>query len=218
METNNNRRRLNYRKAEAHTFILFLSNLSQYVSFPELQDQQYSMDLSSVDSNSRVHPHTKSSLRYIVHPGDPSLSSSSSSSSSPSCPCSDPHRALTLCKELQSYSSLVSSISSGLEGNEGDSVVEAKQRKSVFNNAAHYYLYNRLVDFLSSRDVVSQQMAEVLKVCQQGEVVMIRDSLYRLGVAQLNREDEERERMGEEEEEDTAAVAVDVDVVLVWRR
>ncbi|XP_053371203.1 HMG domain-containing protein 3 [Clarias gariepinus] len=182
----------------------------EYVSCPELQDQQYSMDLSSVDSNSHVHPYTKSSSRYILHPGDPSLSSSSSSSSYP-------HRALTLCKELQSYSNLVASMSNSLEENEKKSGEKAKQRTLVFNNAAHYYLYNRLVDFLSSRDVVSQQMAEVLRVCQQGEVVMIRDALYRLGVAQLNREDEEREHMGEEEEAeaegDADAVAVD-DVVL----
>ncbi|MCJ8735731.1 hypothetical protein PDJAM_G00250790 [Pangasius djambal] len=186
---------------------------AEYVSCPELQDQQYSMDLSSVDSNPRVHPHTKSSSRYIVRPGDPSLSCSSSSSSSSSS--SEPHRALTLCKELQSYSSLISSISSGLEENESKFGGKGKQRMLAFNNAAHYYLYNRLVDFLSSREVVSQQMAEVLKVCQQGEVVMIRDALYRLGVAQLNREDEERERMGEDEEAegDADTVAVD-DVVL----
>lgn len=193
---------------QIHPLPLFLS---QYVSCPELQDQQYSMDLSAVDSNSRVHPHTKSSLRYILHPGDPTLSSSSSSSSYFS---SDPHRALTLCKELQSYSSLVSSISSGSEDDENVSGGKAKQRTLVFNNAAHYYLYNRLLDFLSSREVVSQQMAEVLKVCQQGEVVMIRDALYRLGVAQINREDEERERTGEEEEEDGDPDAVDIDVVL----
>lgn len=106
-------------------------------------------------------------------------------------------------------------MSNSLEENEKKSGEKAKQRTLVFNNAAHYYLYNRLVDFLSSRDVVSQQMAEVLRVCQQGEVVMIRDALYRLGVAQLNREDEEREHMGEEEEAegDADAVAVD-DVVL----
>ncbi|XP_060771181.1 HMG domain-containing protein 3 [Neoarius graeffei] len=175
---------------------------AECISCPELQDQQYSMDLSSVDSNPRVHPHTKSFLRYIVHPGDNSVSSS------------DPHHDLTLCKELQSYSSLVSSISGGLEENDSESRGKGKQRKLVFNNAAHFYLYNRLVDFLSSRDVVSQQMAEVLRVCQQGEVVMIRDALYRLGVAQLNREDEETERIGEGEEEepegDADTVAVDV--------
>lgn len=146
-------------------------------------------------------------MRYIVHPGDPSLSLSSS----------DPHRALTLCKELQSYSSLVSSISSGLEENESEPGLKGKQRLLMFNNAAHYYLYNRLVDFLSSRDVVSQQMAEVLKVCQQGEVVLIRDALYRLGVAQLNREDEEKDCIGEVEEGDADSVGVDVDVVLEWR-
>ncbi|TSQ35298.1 HMG domain-containing protein 3 [Bagarius yarrelli] len=183
---------------------------AKYISCPELQDQQYSMDLSSVDSHSHVHPHTKSSLRYIVHPGDPFPPSSSPSSSSS---LSDPHRALTLCKELQCYSNLVSLINSGSEENQ--SKENEKQRMIVFNNAAHYYLYNRLVDFLSSRDVVSQQMAEVLRVCQQGEVVMIRDGLYRLGVAQLNREDEEKEHIGEEDnaEDDEDSVAME-EVVL----
>ncbi|KAI5626818.1 HMG domain-containing protein 3 [Silurus asotus] len=182
---------------------------AEYVSCPELQDQQYSMDLSSVDSNSHVHPYTKSTVRYIVHPGDPSFSSSSTSSSS----SSDPHRALTLCKELQSYSNLVSSISTGLEENQSE--FSERQKMLVFNNAAHYYLYNRLVDFLSSRDVVGQQMAEVLRVCQQGEVVMIRDALYRLGVAQLNREDEERDYMREEEEPEGDVVSVAVDDVVL---
>uniref|UniRef100_A0A3B5KVL0 HMG box domain containing 3 n=1 Tax=Xiphophorus couchianus TaxID=32473 RepID=A0A3B5KVL0_9TELE len=60
----------------------------------------------------------------------------------------------------------------------------------IFNNTAYYYLYNRLVDFLSSRDIVNQQINQVVKACQPGEVV-IRDSLYRLGVAQINTDEDE---------------------------
>lgn len=60
----------------------------------------------------------------------------------------------------------------------------------VFSNTAYYYLYNRLVDYLTSRDIVSQQINQVVKACQPGEVV-IRDALYRLGVAQINTEKEE---------------------------
>ncbi|XP_062850772.1 HMG domain-containing protein 3 [Trichomycterus rosablanca] len=167
----------------------------EYVSCPELQDQQYSIDLSTVHSNSHLHPQTKSASRYIVHPGDPSPPTAS-----------DRHRSMMLCKELQPHSGHVSSICSSSGAN--DSEEEDDRRTLVFNNAAHYYLYSRLVDFLSSRDVVSQQMADVLGECQQGEVVMIRDTLYRLGVAQLNRE-EEQEGCREEGEADTDAVAAD---------
>uniref|UniRef100_A0A3Q2CTF3 HMG box domain containing 3 n=1 Tax=Cyprinodon variegatus TaxID=28743 RepID=A0A3Q2CTF3_CYPVA len=63
----------------------------------------------------------------------------------------------------------------------------ANKQPVVFNNAAYYYLYNRLVDFLSSREVVNQQISQVVKACQPGQVV-IRDALYRLGVAEINTE------------------------------
>ncbi|CAL8271731.1 unnamed protein product [Boreogadus saida] len=63
------------------------------------------------------------------------------------------------------------------------------RRPLRFDNAAYYYLYNRLVDFLRSRAVVSGQIGAVLAACQPGEVV-IRDALYRLGVAQINTEQE----------------------------
>ena len=63
------------------------------------------------------------------------------------------------------------------------------RRPLRFDNAAYYYLYNRLVDFLRSRAVVSGQIGGVLAACQPGEVV-IRDALYRLGVAQINTEQE----------------------------
>lgn len=49
-----------------------------------------------------------------------------------------------------------------------------------------YYIYI-LLDFLSSRDIVNEQISQVVKVCQPGEVV-IRDALYRLGVANVNPE------------------------------
>ena len=110
-------------------------------------------------------------------------------------------------EELQPYSSLVSALTSS---SGEDKSLSGDSKPLVFDNPAHYYLYNRLVDFMSSRDIVSQQIAEVLKVCQQGEVVMIRDALYRLGVAQLNTEEEQGEDEGEG---DMDAVAVE-DMVL----
>jgi len=77
------------------------------------------------------------------------------------------------------------------------SVSRARRQPAVFNNTAYYYLYNRLVDFLTSRDIVSQQINYVVKACQPGEVV-IRDALYRLGVAQINTEKEGNEGSGVE--------------------
>jgi len=91
---------------------------------------------------------------------------------------------MSLCKELEPYAGIVSEMWEQSEG-------EPRREALVFDNAAYYYLYNRLLDFLSSRDIVNQQIAEVLSACQPGEVVMIRDALYRLGVAQINTDPEE---------------------------
>lgn len=74
-----------------------------------------------------------------------------------------------------------------------------RQRPIAFDNATHYYLYNRLVDFLTSREIVNRQIHDIVQSCQPGEVV-IRDTLYRLGVAQIKTETEE-----EGEDEDVAA-------------
>ncbi|KAL4631352.1 HMG domain-containing protein 3 isoform X2 [Arapaima gigas] len=148
----------------------------EYVSCTELQDQQYSMDLSGVES-SLVHPITKSSSRWIVQPGkagdgEPEL-------------C---HHSMVLCQELEPYRSLVAAQQ---EGETEGSATSVRNRPLVFENAAYYYLYNRLIDFLTSRDIVYQQISDVLQGCQPGEVV-IRDTLYRLGVAQINTEVESR--------------------------
>lgn len=71
-----------------------------------------------------------------------------------------------------------------------------RQRPIAFDNATHYYLYNRLMDFLTSREIVNRQIHDIVQSCQPGEVV-IRDTLYRLGVAQIKTETQED---GEEEE------------------
>lgn len=71
-----------------------------------------------------------------------------------------------------------------------------RQRPIAFDNATHYYLYNRLMDFLTSREIVNRQIHDIVQSCQPGEVV-IRDTLYRLGVAQIKAEAEE-EGAGEE--------------------
>lgn len=155
--------------------------LFQYVSCSELQDQPYSLDLTVTESNPHLHPLTKSASRWIVQPDRPNA-------------LHDAHHAIKLCKELEPYTAAVAEICDEPEGETSinDSSAAAVRRKAlVFDNAAYYYLYNRLLDFLSSRDIVNQQITEALSACQPGEVVMIRDALYRLGVAQINSDPQE---------------------------
>ncbi|XP_047441006.1 HMG domain-containing protein 3 [Mugil cephalus] len=181
----------------------------EFVSCAELQDQPYSADLSLAAETQQVHPITKSSSCWLVRaPGG---------AQEPPAP---EHHSMVLCKDLEPYVGLVAEMETGKE-EEGDkgpeqkeqpdtsesdstekpepcaSVNHARKQPMVFNNTAYYYLFNRLVDFLTSRDIVSQQINQVVNACQPGEVV-IRDALYRLGVAQINTEKEEDEGSGME--------------------
>uniref|UniRef100_A0A3Q4GVT8 HMG box domain containing 3 n=1 Tax=Neolamprologus brichardi TaxID=32507 RepID=A0A3Q4GVT8_NEOBR len=107
---------------------------------------------------------------------------------------SDPFEKPVVCDSKQSDTLKSDSTESS---SSVPSVSRALKQPIVFNNTAYYYLYNRLVDFLTSRDIVSQQISQVVKACQPGEVV-IRDSLYRLGVAQIKTDGEEDEGSGVE--------------------
>ncbi|XP_034545320.1 HMG domain-containing protein 3 isoform X2 [Notolabrus celidotus] len=181
----------------------------EFVSCAELQEQSYNADLSLAAENQHVHPVTKSSCCWLVHP--PAAAQEPAE-----------HHSMVLCRDLEPYVSLVDELekektnaedADGAElkeqtdVNENDScekteecslVSHAQQQQPLlFNNTAYYYLYNRLVDFLSSRDIVSQQINQVVKDCQPGEVV-IRDALYRLGVAQINTGRREHEGSGME--------------------
>lgn len=172
------------------------------MSCAELQDQPYNADLSLVAENQQVHPITKSSCCWLVHPPG--------AAQEPAALPSE-HHSMVLCRDLEPYVSLMAELEKeedddGAEQKEktdkaendspgksdDSSVSHARRQLVVFNNTAYYYLYNRLVDFLTSRDIVSQQINQVVKACQPGEVV-IRDALYRLGVAQINTEKENDE-------------------------
>ncbi|XP_053735834.1 HMG domain-containing protein 3 [Synchiropus splendidus] len=149
----------------------------EFVSCPELQDQASPADLPLLEENQHLHPMTKSSSHWLVHPPGAGQDQESPE-----------HHSMALCRELEPYRSLLADAD---EGEPSDKPQErAPQQPIVFNNTAFYYIYNRLVDFLSSRDIVTQQIKQVVKACQPGEVV-IRDALYRLGVAQIKREGEE---------------------------
>uniref|UniRef100_K7AFL1 HMG box domain containing 3 n=1 Tax=Pan troglodytes TaxID=9598 RepID=K7AFL1_PANTR len=153
------------------------------VSCPELLDQHYTVDMTETE-HSIQHPVTKTATRRIVHagiqpnPGDPSAG----------------HHSLALCPELAPYATILASIVDSKPNS-------VRQRPIAFDNATHYYLYNRLMDFLTSREIVNRQIHDIVQSCQPGEVV-IRDTLYRLGVAQIKTETEEE---GEEEEVATVA-------------
>ncbi|NXC32889.1 HMGX3 protein, partial [Campylorhamphus procurvoides] len=153
-----------------------------YVSCPELLDQHYSVDMT-VTEHSVQHPITKSSARRIVHTG--------SEQSSPQDPTAQ-HHCISLCRELEPYGAIIAAISDSKTSN-------IRQRPITFENPTHYYLYNRLMDFLTSREIVNRQIQEVVQSCQPGEVV-IRDALYRLGVAQIKTETEEDEEGKQEDD------------------
>ncbi|XP_039095342.1 HMG domain-containing protein 3 isoform X1 [Hyaena hyaena] len=154
------------------------------VSCPELLDQHYTVDVMEAE-HSVQHPVTKTAARHIVHvdtqpgPSDPSTG----------------HHSSSLCPELAPYAAILASITDSKPNS-------VRQRPIAFDNATHYYLYNRLMDFLTSREIVNRQIHDIVQSCQPGEVV-IRDTLYRLGVAQIKTEAEE-----EGEEEEVAAVTV----------
>ncbi|XP_051275536.1 HMG domain-containing protein 3 isoform X2 [Dicentrarchus labrax] len=178
----------------------------EFVSCAELQDQPYSADLSLVAENQQVHPITRSSCCWLVYPPE--------AAQEPSALPSE-HHSMILCRDLEPYVGFMAELEKEREeeDNEGaeqkeqtdkaenesteKAVSRALRQPVVFNNTAYYYLYNRLVDFLTSRDIVTQQINQVVKACQPGEVV-IRDALYRLGVAQINTEKEEDEGSGME--------------------
>ncbi|XP_028316037.1 HMG domain-containing protein 3 isoform X2 [Gouania willdenowi] len=159
------------------------------VSCAELREQPYSADLSLVTENQQVHPITKSSSCWMVRP--PSAAQQ---------PPPAEHHSMLLCRDLEPYVSQVKQLqreknSWGTEhvdhnGHREECEDHAQNQPTVFSNAAYYYLYNRLVDFLTSRDIVNQQISQLVDTCQMGEVV-IRDALYRLGVAQIKTEEEE---------------------------
>uniref|UniRef100_A0A8C0UNL9 HMG-box containing 3 n=1 Tax=Cyanistes caeruleus TaxID=156563 RepID=A0A8C0UNL9_CYACU len=153
-----------------------------YVSCPELLDQHYSVDVT-VAEHSLQHPITKSSARRIVHTG--------SEQSSPWDPTAR-HHCISLCRELEPYGAIIAAINDSKTSN-------VRQRPITFENPTHYYLYNRLMDFLTSREIVNRQIQEIVQSCQPGEVV-IRDALYRLGVAQIKTETEEDEEGKQEED------------------
>ncbi|XP_010160161.1 PREDICTED: HMG domain-containing protein 3 [Eurypyga helias] len=153
-----------------------------YVSCPELLDQHYSVDVT-VAEHSVQHPITKSSARRIVHAG-----SEQNNHQDPTAR----HHCISLCRELEPYSAIIAAINDSKTSN-------IRQRPITFENATHYYLYNRLMDFLTSREIVNWQIQEIVQSCQPGEVV-IRDALYRLGVAQIKTEAEEDEEGKQEDE------------------
>lgn len=194
----------------------------EFVSCAELEEQPYSADHSLVAENQQVHPITKSSSCWLVHPPEAAQEP----------PAPSKHHSMALCRDLEPYVHLMAEqakeeddegeepkaeddegkepkaqVDEGEEPKAQDdsavnsedcySVSRARRQPAVFNNTAYYYLYNRLVDFLTSRDIVSQQINYVVKACQPGEVV-IRDALYRLGVAQINTEKEGNEGSGVE--------------------
>ncbi|XP_055014850.1 HMG domain-containing protein 3 isoform X2 [Boleophthalmus pectinirostris] len=161
----------------------------ELVSCTELQDEVHCPDL---EENQHVHPITRSVSRWLVHPPEGPQTED---------PPTLKHYSVHLCKDLQPYIGLLNELDQDKQTEDTDNFdnteTSSQQQPVVFNNTAYYYLYNRLVDFLNSRDIVNQQVSQVLQACQPGEV-LIRDALYRLGVAKIDTEKEEVIDQGQE--------------------
>ncbi|XP_077387957.1 HMG domain-containing protein 3 [Festucalex cinctus] len=152
----------------------------EFVSCAELQEKPYNADLSMSGDDQHVHPHTKSSSCWLVQPPASALSHKADVPE---------HHSMALCKDLEHLICTVTEIveEEGEKEDDQSSVNSMRTQRVLFKNPAHYYLYNRLLDFLSSRDIVNEQISQVVKACQPGEVV-IRDAMYRLGVANVDQE------------------------------
>ncbi|XP_077464848.1 HMG domain-containing protein 3 [Stigmatopora argus] len=160
------------------------------VSCPELGETAHDVEPSATkDDGGAVHPRTGSPWRRLAHPPAPSGSHETAPPD---------HHSMALCKDLEHLVGAVTQITHG--GSDGRESPRARLRtqRVLFHNPAHYYLYNRLLDFLSSRDIVNEQIERALKACRPGEVV-VRDALYRLGVANVDLAQEGEPKSGAEE-------------------
>ncbi|XP_061431790.1 HMG domain-containing protein 3 [Lethenteron reissneri] len=176
----------------------------QLVSCPELQEQCLAEDDPSPEG-SLVHPVTRSTRRWVAQAPPPTATTTAGdggddAGDADACTGGghQPHRSLSACRELQPYAA-------ALSGPDVSPAARRRSRAARFSSAAHYFLFGRLCDFLTSREVVAHQIGALLAACQPGQV-LIRDSLYRLGVAQLEGDVDE----GAEEEEAEEAEGEDV--------
>nr|XP_032832842.1 LOW QUALITY PROTEIN: HMG domain-containing protein 3 [Petromyzon marinus] len=168
----------------------------QLVSCPELQEQCFAEDDPSPEG-SLVHPVTRSTRRWVAQAPPPTATTAGDAGDGDGDGGGDgdpgghrPHRSLSACRELEPYDAALA----GLDASPASA--RRRSRPARFSSAPHYFLFSRLCDFLTSRDVVAHQIGALLAACQPGQV-LIRDSLYRLGVAQLEGDVDEG---GEEEE------------------
>ncbi|XP_063048969.1 HMG domain-containing protein 3 [Engraulis encrasicolus] len=162
-------------------------------------DDTHTHTHADTPANTQAHTHTGTHTRADAgtNTDTPHNRHTRTDTHSDTHPDSDTHtpRSSVVCPpELQSY------LNAAREEEEEEGPEEETDKQEVtsqqdvgqqevrFDNAAFYFLYNRLMDFLSSREVVSRQINQVLQTCSLGNVV-IRDTLYRLAVAHINTED-----------------------------
>uniref|UniRef100_A0A8C4R411 HMG-box containing 3 n=1 Tax=Eptatretus burgeri TaxID=7764 RepID=A0A8C4R411_EPTBU len=131
------------------------------MSIPELAENIYGEDEIEEPGEVREpdkHPITHSTTRYLLSPSS-----------------QNPLRSLQSCAELNAYATAVSEN------------LAARHTAVDFDSPSHYFLFGRLVDFITSKEVVNVQISSVVANCQPGQVV-IRDGLFRIAVAQIEPE------------------------------
>uniref|UniRef100_UPI00359000D5 HMG domain-containing protein 3 isoform X2 n=1 Tax=Myxine glutinosa TaxID=7769 RepID=UPI00359000D5 len=131
------------------------------MSIPELAENIYGEDEMEEPGEVQEpdkHPITHSTTRYLLSPSS-----------------QNPLRSLQSCSELSTYTTAVSEN------------LAARHTAVDFYSPCHYFLFGRLLDFITSKEVVNIQISSVVANCQPGQVV-IRDGLFRIAVAQIEPE------------------------------
>ena len=118
-------------------------------------------------AKSMVHPLTQTTDRYIV--GDrfhdvPTTSGHKRET------CK--YHNMKYCPELLQYQSVTSEVINSR-------IKRVRLQSSSQQNPAHYFFYNRLMDYSHNMAIVSKQYRSIHAQLQKGETI-VRDSLYRL--------------------------------------
>ncbi|KAF3838254.1 hypothetical protein F7725_010022 [Dissostichus mawsoni] len=100
----------------------------EFVSCAELQEQPYSADLSLAAENQQVHPITKSSCCWLVHPPGAALPSE--------------HHSMSLCRDLEPYAGLVAALEEEEEEEEERGGAEQNEQTDKAENGSSEDCYS----------------------------------------------------------------------------
>ena len=137
--------------------------LSGNVSVPE----SYGIQQEHAYAKTMIHPLSQTTDRYIVgdrfHDG-----LTTSGHKQETCK----YHNMKYCPELLNYQSVTSEVINS-------KTKSVRLQSSSQQNPAHYFFYNRLMDYWHNKEIVARQLRNLHSKIKDGEVI-VRDCLYRM--------------------------------------